>query len=60
MSVTDVLRRNIIAIAIGVFFIGLYLFFTYSGNRLCGCAPAEKYKPGTTRAGYYGNRFYHK
>ncbi|KOS06334.1 hypothetical protein AM493_10040 [Flavobacterium akiainvivens] len=62
MTGTNIFKRNLIAVCIGVFFLGLYLFFTYSGNRLCGCAPSEKYKPGHTRAGYYGgaNRYYHK
>ncbi|MES2486651.1 MAG: hypothetical protein V4581_11990 [Bacteroidota bacterium] len=59
------LRQNYISFLIGACFFAVYLFFTFSGNRLCGCAPAEKYKPTSgsgAHRGYYGgaNRFYHK
>lgn len=53
------IKNNIWPIAIGLVAYGAFLFFTYSGNRMCDCESTEKYNPnpgGRTSV----NRFYHK
>jgi hypothetical protein len=54
------IRRNYIALLIGVVFYAVFVHFTYSGNRICDCETTEKYNPGTSRGHSTVNRFYHK
>jgi hypothetical protein len=60
-KITGFLKQNYIAFIVGICFFALYLFFTFSGNRLCGCEDTEKYNPRRTGGTYYRtNRIYHK
>jgi hypothetical protein len=56
---TEVLRRHFPALLVGAFMYGIYLFYTYSGSRICDCEKTENYRPSS--GGRLGvNRFYHK
>ncbi|RZJ38262.1 MAG: hypothetical protein EOO18_03800 [Chryseobacterium sp.] len=57
------IRSNLLLILLGTFFLGWFLYLTYSGNQFCDCAKTEKYKDGTTRYRSHGvsfYRYYHK
>lgn len=52
-------KENYLALLIGLFFYGIFLYYTIEGNRLCDCESTEDYKP--TNSGHSSvNRFYHK
>ncbi|QEE49083.1 hypothetical protein FUA48_05660 [Flavobacterium alkalisoli] len=56
-------KNNYPAFIIGVFFLLLFLQFTFAGNRICDCEKTEKYNSASnrthSRAGGV-NHFYHK
>lgn len=54
------LKNNVFSIVIGLFVYTAYLFFTYSGNRICDCETTEKYSSGQTLGQRPINTFYHK
>ncbi|MCD9854127.1 hypothetical protein LUD75_05400 [Epilithonimonas sp. JDS] len=57
------LKKNLLLVLLGTFFLGGFLYLTYSGNQLCDCATTEKYKDGASRGRSHGAsfyRFYHK
>lgn len=57
-NIIDFLKNNLAALAIGLFCFGVYLYFAYSGNRICDCETTEKYSTSGTRSSV--NHFYHK
>ncbi|KGO80953.1 hypothetical protein IP98_01340 [Flavobacterium cauense R2A-7] len=59
-TISKLIKSNFIAIAIGLFFYLLFLYFTYSGNRICDCESTEDYNPGRSSGHTAVNRFYHK
>ncbi|SCY47432.1 hypothetical protein [Flavobacterium caeni] len=53
------IKQNVWAVLAGLVFYVTFLFFTFSGNRLCDCESTERYNPGQhSRTSV--NRFYHK
>ena len=54
------LKNNIVAIGLGLMFYSIYLYFAFSGNRICDCETTEKYSTNQTRTHRSVNRFYHK
>jgi hypothetical protein len=62
MNVGSFIKKNYIALGLGVISYAVYLLFTFTGNRICDCETTEKVKSGSSRAIYRGgvNRFYHK
>ena len=57
------IRNNKLLLSLGIFFLGWFLYLTYTGNQLCDCAKTEKYRDGTTRYRSHGTsiyRYYHK
>ncbi|OYU81063.1 MAG: hypothetical protein CFE23_06095 [Flavobacterium sp. BFFFF1] len=54
------LKNNIPALIIGVFFYGLFLYFSYSGNRMCDCESTEKYRPNNHGGRTSAYHYYHK
>lgn len=58
-KVLSFVKENYLALLIGLFFYGIFLYYTVEGNRLCDCESTEDYKP--TNSGHSSvNRFYHK
>lgn len=58
-KVLSFVKENYLALLIGLFFYGIFLYYTIEGNRLCDCESTEDYKP--TNSGHSSvNRFYHK
>ncbi|WP_442786858.1 hypothetical protein [Flavobacterium suncheonense] len=53
------IRQNKLGLALAVFFYGIFLYYTFSGNRICDCESTENYKPSSSSRGTI-NRFYHK
>jgi hypothetical protein len=54
----DFIKNNLGAVAIGLFCFAAYLYFAYSGNRICDCETTEKYSSSGSRSSV--NHFYHK
>ncbi|MCC9072154.1 hypothetical protein LNQ49_11235 [Flavobacterium sp. F-65] len=54
----DFIKNNLAAVVIGLFCFIAYLYFAYSGNRICDCETTEKYSTSGNRSSV--NRFYHK
>ncbi|MBE2272765.1 MAG: hypothetical protein IAE62_00690 [Flavobacteriales bacterium] len=57
------IKNNWLLVAIAAFFMGFYIYLTYSGNQFCDCAKTETYRDGTTRSSTHGRtfyRYYHK
>ncbi|TGD57644.1 hypothetical protein [Flavobacterium humi] len=54
------IKSNVWAIVIGLFFYSVYLYFTFSGNRICDCEKTEKYNSSQTGRRGSINHFYHK
>ncbi|ESU29706.1 hypothetical protein FLJC2902T_01800 [Flavobacterium limnosediminis JC2902] len=59
-TIYKLIKSNLIAIVIGLFFYLMFLHFTYSGNRICDCESTENYSPNRTGSHVAVNRFYHK
>ncbi|RKS26414.1 hypothetical protein CLV94_1472 [Flavobacterium endophyticum] len=58
-SIKNFIMNNKWSVLIGLFVYGLFLFFTFSGNRICDCVSTEKYSSNNNgRVGI--TRFYHK
>ncbi|MRX39166.1 hypothetical protein GJU43_07765 [Flavobacterium sp. LC2016-23] len=57
-NIIDFIKNNIAATLIGLFCFGVYLYFAYSGNRICDCESTESYTTAGNRSSV--NRFYHK
>ncbi|OXA83791.1 hypothetical protein DBR27_04265 [Flavobacterium sp. HMWF030] len=57
-NVFDFIKNNLLAAIIGIFCFAAYLYFAYSGNRICDCETTEKYSTSGTRSSV--NHFYHK
>lgn len=63
MNVGSFIKKNYIALGLGVISYAVYLLFTFTGNRICDCETTEKVKSGSSHSTYYRggvNRFYHK
>ena len=60
MEIKEFIIRNKWAMLIGVCAYTLFLYFSYSGNRICDCQSTEKYNDSSTRSGRTVSRFYHK
>lgn len=60
MDIKSFFTNNKWALLIGVAVYGMFLFFTFSGNRICDCASTEKSNPNTTTNRVGVTRFYHK
>lgn len=58
--ISKFIKNNIFPIIIGLFFYSGYLYFTYSGNRICDCESTEKYSSSQSGHRSSVNRFYHK
>ncbi|OXA92739.1 hypothetical protein B0A66_08120 [Flavobacterium hercynium] len=67
-NILDFIKQNVAVFSIGLFCFAAYLFFAYSGNRICDCETTERYStsgnhrsPNTFyRSSRSSNRFYHK
>lgn len=59
-TIYKLIKNNLIAIALGLFFYLMFLYFTYSGNRICDCESTESYNPNRAGSHVAVNRFYHK
>ncbi|WP_243860434.1 hypothetical protein [Flavobacterium poyangense] len=57
-NIFDFIKSNVAALVIGLFSFGVYLYFAYSGNRICDCETTESYSSSGNRSSV--NRFYHK
>lgn len=61
-TIINYIKSNLLLVAIGGFFMGLFVYLTFTGNQFCDCVKTEKYRDGTTkshsRTGFY--RYYHK
>ncbi|MEW5676839.1 hypothetical protein ABGT15_11035 [Flavobacterium enshiense] len=58
-QVRQFIRQNKFGLALAVFFYGIFLYYTFSGNRICDCESTENYKPTASSRGTV-TRFYHK
>lgn len=56
------IKRNWLILAFGFFFLGWYLYLSYTGNQFCDCQKTEKYQEGASRTsgGRTLYRYYHK
>ena len=56
------IKRNWLILAFGFFFLGWYLYLSYTGNQFCDCQKTEKYQEGGSRTsgGRTLYRYYHK
>lgn len=57
------IKHNWFLFSLAAFFLGWFVYLTYSGNKFCYCAKTETYKDGTTRVRSSGTtyyRYYHK
>ncbi|WP_374441580.1 hypothetical protein [Epilithonimonas sp.] len=57
------IKNNFWLVLLGTFFLGWFLYLTYTGNQFCDCAKTEKYRDGTARYRSHGTsvyRYYHK
>lgn len=62
-KVLNYIRNNKLLLSLGIFFLGWFLYLTYTGNQFCDCAKTEKYRDGATRYRSHGTsayRYYHK
>ena len=57
-EIFDFIKNNLAATAIGLLCFATYLYFAYSGNRICDCESTEKYSTSGSHSSI--NRFYHK
>lgn len=57
-NILDFIKKNLAALTIGLFCFAAYLYFAYSGNRICDCETTEKYSASGSRGSV--NHFYHK
>lgn len=58
-NISDFIKNNLIAAAIALFCFVAYLYFAYSGNRICDCETTEKYSTASGSRSSV-NHFYHK
>jgi hypothetical protein len=58
-KILNFIKENYIALLIGMFFYGIFLYSTTQGNSMCDCESTENYKP-TNSSHSNINRFYHK
>ena len=58
----DYSKKYWLLLTFGCFFLGWYVYLTYSGNQLCDCEKTEKYQEGNSRTsgGRTFYRYYHK
>jgi hypothetical protein len=54
------IKDNKWPVLMGLFVYGLFLFFTFSGNRICDCVSTEKYSSNNNSRHVGVTRFYHK
>lgn len=62
-KIINYIKKYKLAVFAGVFFLGWFLYLTYTGNQFCDCAKTEKYRDGTSRYRSHGTsvyRYYHK
>lgn len=52
------IKNNYLIFIVGVFFYALFIYYNFTGNRICDCESTENYKPSTNRSSI--NHFYHK
>jgi hypothetical protein len=60
MDIKEFVNKNKWALLIGTCSYVLFLYFSYSGNRICDCQSTEKYNDPSSRGRSSINRFYHK
>ncbi|AWA28952.1 hypothetical protein HYN48_01990 [Flavobacterium magnum] len=58
--IINFLKQNIPAIVISTFFYGLFLYFSYTGNRMCDCQSTEKYRANQNGSRISTYHYYHK
>ena len=56
------IKRYWLILTFGFFFLGWYLYLSYTGNQFCDCQKTEKYQEGSSRTsgGRTLYRYYHK
>ncbi|MCG2610077.1 hypothetical protein LZZ90_00995 [Flavobacterium sp. SM15] len=59
-TVLQFIKQNRVSLILGLLFYGMYLYFTFSGNRICDCETTENYRPTTSGTRGSINHFYHK
>lgn len=62
-KIINYIKKYKLVVFAGVFFLGWFLYLTYTGNQFCDCAKTEKYRDGTSRYRSNGTsvyRYYHK
>ena len=57
-TIINFIKENIWMVIAGLVVYASFLFFTYSGNRMCDCETTDSYQPAHNRTSV--NRFYHK
>ena len=62
-KIINYIKKYKLVVFAGVFFLGWFLYLTYTGNQFCDCAKTEKYRDGTSRYRSHGTSvyiYYHK
>lgn len=57
-KIISFIKLNYLPLLVGLFFYGIFLYYNYTGNRICDCETTENYRPNTS--GRTVNHFYHK
>lgn len=52
--------NNKLPIIVGFLVFSIYIYNTFSGNRICDCEKTEKDKPNKTHRFYNSNNYNHK
>lgn len=61
-KIKNFIYTNRLALLVAVLLYTVFIYFSYSGNRICDCQSTEKFQNGETsnHSGHSINRFYHK